>query len=264
MRKSCGAHRGRRRIARLVVGAMLVTTLSVTTLSVTATPTMAAPDDPVLSWARSATAFGTESVGRGVAVDRLGNTVVTGSFEGRATFGEGDRAVELTSRGFEDIFVAKYDRDGELLWAQSAGSTSFDEGFAIDTDAAANVYVSGEVWASAVFGTGTQTAALSAGAFVAKFAPDGTLTWVRGEADLFGVGDLAVDSAGNAYVTGALSRTIPFGEGGDTVTLSPRSSAADVFLAAYEPTGDLAWARDAGGLGQDRGSASPSTTLGMS
>ena len=95
-----------------------------------------------------------------------------------------------------------------MLWAQSAGSTSFDEGFAIDTDAAANVYVGGEVWASAAFGSGTVTAALPPGAFVAKFAPDGSLTWVRGEADLFGVGDLAVDSAGNAYVTGALSRSI--------------------------------------------------------
>ena len=208
---------------------------------------------PTLSWARSATAFGTESVGRGVAVDHLGDTVVTGSFEGRAIFGEGDRAIELISRGFEDIFIAKYDRDGELLWARSAGSTSFDEGFAIDTDAAANVYVSGEVWASALFGQGPVTTALPAGAFLAKFAPDGSLTWVRGETDLFGVGDLDVDTAGNAYVTGALSRAIAFGDGDDAVTLSPRSSAADVFLAAYGPEGDLAWALDAGGLGQDRG-----------
>ena len=249
MTGSRGADRGRHGLAGLIVSALLVSTLTVAA----ATSSAAASEDPVLTWARSATAFNTESVGRGVAVDRLGNTLVTGSFEDRATFGDGDRAVELISLGFEDMFVAKYDTDGELVWALSVGSTSFDEGFAIDTDAADNIYVGGEVWSSAVFGTGPQAVALAAGAFVAKFAPDGSLTWVRGEDGLFGVGDLAVDSAGNAYVTGALSRTIAFGEGDDEVTLSPRSSAADVFLAAYGPDGDLAWARDAGGLGQDRG-----------
>jgi hypothetical protein len=246
MRK-LGGRRHRGRIAQLVLMAVAVTTLPV---AVVTTGAAAATGDPVLTWARSATAFDAESVGRSVAVDGLGNTLVTGSFENRATFGDGDRAVELVSRGFEDVFVAKYDPAGELVWARSAGSISFDEGFAVDTDAGGNVYVAGEVWAA---GGAFGSVSLPSGAFVAKFAPDGSLTWVRGESGLFGVGDLAVDSAGNAYVAGALSGTVAFGEGANEVTLTARSSAADVFLAAYRPDGTLAWARDAGGSGQDRG-----------
>jgi hypothetical protein len=247
MRKPSGGRRHRGRIAQVALMAVAVTTLPVAAVT---TGAAAATDDPVLTWARSATAFDAESVGRSVAVDGLGNTLVTGSFENRATFGDGDRAVELVSHGFEDVFVAKYDPAGELVWARSAGSTSFDEGFAVDTDAAGNVYVAGEVWgAGGAFGTVN----LPSGAFVARFAPDGSLTWVRGESGLFGVGDLAVDSAGNAYVAGALSGTVAFGEGASEVTLTARSSAADVFLAAYRPDGTLAWARDAGGVGQDRG-----------
>ena len=244
-------HRGRRGIIPIVAVAALTSALPLTEPRTAA----AAAAEPVLTWARSATQFERESVGRGIVVDQAGNTIVTGSFEDRATFGDGDRAVELVSRGFIDLFVAKYDPDGELLWATSGGSTSFDEGSAVDVDGAGNVYVAGEFFAAGQLGSSP----VPSGAFLARFGADGSLSWVRAEAGLFGVDDVAVDTAGNAYVTGAYSRTTTFGAGStDPVTLSPRTdgrpvAARDVFLAAYEPDGDLRWVRDAGGVDQDEG-----------
>jgi hypothetical protein len=64
--------------------------------------------DGTLVWARSA--GGTEpDEGRGIAIDRRSNSYMTGRFSGTATFGPSEaKQTELTSAGFEDLFVAKY------------------------------------------------------------------------------------------------------------------------------------------------------------
>src|SRR5437764_11653492 len=75
---------------------------------------------------------------RGIAVDASGNSYVTGSFHDLAVFGD----VTLTSTGGYDIFVAKYDSTGKVLWANQAGGSNFDDhGLAIALDGAGNCYV---------------------------------------------------------------------------------------------------------------------------
>ncbi|HQC31964.1 MAG TPA: SBBP repeat-containing protein, partial [Candidatus Cloacimonas sp.] len=49
-----------------------------------------------------------------IAVDANGNSYVTGNFTGSATFG----STTLTSSGYNDIFVAKLDINGNWLWAK--------------------------------------------------------------------------------------------------------------------------------------------------
>ena len=44
---------------------------------------------------------------------------------------------------YSDVFVAKYDTNGNVLWAKSAGSIDGDEGWGICTDANGNVFVTG-------------------------------------------------------------------------------------------------------------------------
>ena len=63
-----------------------------------------------------------------VATFEDGSFVVTGGFEGSATFGSGEAgATTLVSEGFEDIFLARYHADGRLAWARRAGGP--DQGF---------------------------------------------------------------------------------------------------------------------------------------
>jgi len=63
-------------------------------------------------------AGGTEGdFGIGIATDGSGNSIVTGVFEGTATFGDST----LTSAGGQDRFIAKYDGDGNFLWVEQAG-----------------------------------------------------------------------------------------------------------------------------------------------
>jgi hypothetical protein len=67
-------------------------------------------------WSRS---FGDsdDDIGRAVAVDGSGNVILTGWFEGAVDFGGG----LLTSVGDRDIFLAKYDMDGNHIWSRAYG-----------------------------------------------------------------------------------------------------------------------------------------------
>ncbi|MDH3443029.1 MAG: SBBP repeat-containing protein, partial [Deltaproteobacteria bacterium] len=141
----------------------------------------------LLQWVTRAGGTGTDG-GFGIAVDGLGNSYVTGFFNGithpgTATFGLGEaNETTLISAGDRDIFVAKYGSNGLLQWAKGAGAggPSTDQGMSLALDGAGGVYVSGyfgdnAAAASATFGLGevNQTTLTSAGGtdiFLAKFS----------------------------------------------------------------------------------------------
>ena len=110
-----------------------------------------------------------DDTGYSIAVDANGNSYVTGSFFGSATFG----TTTLTSSGYEDIFVAKMDNNGNWLWANKAGGTNWDYGYGIAVDANGNSYVTGYFWGNATFGTTTLTSSGQYDIFVAKMDSNG-------------------------------------------------------------------------------------------
>ena len=186
--------------------------------------------------------------GRGIAVDRVGNVYVTGSFQGTATFG----SHTLTTNGSYDIFVAKLNPSGNWLWAVKAGGTSVDEGYGIAMDGVGNAYVTGYFNNAATFGSLTLTATDGAclDIFVAKLNPSGNWLWAvkaGGNCDDEGSG-IDVDDSGNAYVTGYFNYTATFG--GHTLTAS---GSYDIFIAKLNPYGNWLWARKAGGTSVEHG-----------
>src|ERR1035437_2816729 len=85
---------------------------------------------------------GTSLRGFGVSADRNGYSFVTGYFTDTAKLG----STQLISYGGEDIFVAKYDPNGNCLWAKHAGGKgiSYDVGgYAVTHDSNDNVYITG-------------------------------------------------------------------------------------------------------------------------
>jgi hypothetical protein len=88
--------------------------------------------------------------------------------------------------------------------------------------------------------------------YLAKYSPDGAIAWTK---TFLGAGSdaataLAVDPAGNTYVTGVMREKLYADQ-----TLLRSSGDTDAFVMKLDPTGSVVWATQIGGAGADRGEA---------
>ena len=198
-------------------------------------------------WVKQAGGTGGDE-GNGIATDSSGNSYVTGSFSGTATFG----STSLTSSGSSDIFIAKLDSAGNYLWAKQAGVTILNYSQGIATDSSGNSYVTGYFRGTATFGTTSLTSNGSSynDIFVAKLDTDGNYLWAKkagGTSDDYGYG-ISTDSSSNCYVTGGFAGTATFG-----TTSLIGSGYTDIFIAKLDTNGNYLWAKKAGGTRSDNG-----------
>lgn len=110
-------------------------------------------------------------------------------------------------------------------------------------DALGNMYEIGSFSVSTSVGSTTLSTHGSYDGYLAKYTPAGTLAWVRqfGSAGEDFANDLALDAAGNVYVTGSFHQAIDLGNG---QTLSAGTYlGAKSFVARFDPQGTLVWAQ---------------------
>ena len=177
--------------------------------------------------------------GYGIAVDAVGNAYVTGdTTSSEATFPV-TGGPDLTHNGSWDGFVAKVRADGTgLVYCGYIGGSSYDYAKDIAVDAAGNAYVTGYTYSSEATFPVVQGPDLTynggSDVFVAKVKADGTglvyAGYIGGSGSDYGYA-IAVDSAGNAYVTGdttSSEATFPVVQGPD---LTHNGGYSDVFVA---------------------------------
>ncbi|MDQ3010425.1 MAG: SBBP repeat-containing protein [Acidobacteriota bacterium] len=199
--------------------------------------------------------------GRSIAVDAGGNAYVAGlttstesSFPMVGTLG-------ATFKGGTDAFVAKVNSTGSAVsYSGFIGGSGIDEAYGIAVDAGGSAYITGRtasteatfpklVGPGLIFNGGID-------AFVAKINPAGSALsyagYIGGSGDDEGFG-VAIDSAGNAYVTGRTTTseaTFPKANAFD-LTLN---GASDGFIAKVNQTGSgLTYAGYLGGNGLEEG-----------
>src|SRR5665213_1058349 len=98
------------------------------------------------------------------------------------------------------MFIAKYDPNGNVLWAKSAGGMSYEETWSVATDDSGNVFVAGDFASSSItFGAITFN---SPGMFLVKYNANGTVQWAEGGTGAIGYSVMS-DGSGNSYVTGS-------------------------------------------------------------
>ena len=196
-------------------------------------------------WARRAGSTGSNTSDQGAAItlDPLGNIYITGEYQRTATFG----GLSVTSVGNGDVFIAKYDNAGNVLWVRSAGGQYGDGGSAIAADTAGNCYVTGfYTGTSATFGgtaltnTGGQYDGHS---FLAKYDTSGNFLFVKPE----GGNALSLDSSGNLYLAGSSNaQSVTFS--GVTITNGNTAAYSSMaYLVKYGPGGGVLWAKSVSG-----------------
>ena len=197
--------------------------------------------DAAGNWLWAVSAGGSyEDYGKGISVDAEGNSYITGSFQGTASFGSFD----LTSSGYNDIFVAKMDASGNWLWVESAGGSSWDSGSGISTDAEGNSYITGFFQGTASFGSFDLTSIGYDDIFVAKMDAAGNWLWAEsagGDYSDIAYG-ISTDAEGNSYITGTFQGIASF----DSFDLTC-NDGADIFVAKLDAAGNWLWAESAGG-----------------
>jgi hypothetical protein len=187
-----------------------------------------------LRWAKL---FGDASAqkGLGVAVGPNGDAVVTGFFAGSVDFGGG----ALTATGVDDVFVARFDAQGNHVWSRRAGGAGTCIGNAVVLDPSGNVIVTGSFNGTLDCGAGPITsggAAPSSDVFVLKYSPAGTCLQARhygdtSPTDAHSGRALATDAAGNVYVYGDFAGTLDVGLAAPLVS----NGALDTFLIELSP-----------------------------
>ena len=105
--------------------------------------------DGSCSWAKAFRGGGFEQP-TGLAIDGNGNVVITGYFQYDINLG--GTVLNSASRGFDDVFVAKYSTSGSHLWSERFGGPSHDEGMGIAVDGSGHVMVTGSFMGTADFG----------------------------------------------------------------------------------------------------------------
>jgi hypothetical protein len=154
--------------------------------------------------------------GYGITVDTWGNIYTTGWFQGTVDFDPGVDTTELSSKGVNDLFVSKLNKEGKLVWAKQFGGSTYDEGFAIAADDYDNVYITGAFQGTVDFDPGVGKQELSSNGaddvFIMKLDWQGNLALVK---QLGNAGNdeglaIAVDASGNIYIAGIFKGIVDF------------------------------------------------------
>jgi Beta-propeller repeat len=180
--------------------------------------------------------------GKNIAFDNLGNLYVLGTFSLSINIS----GTLLNSTGFiSDIFIAKYNTLGQLLWAVKGGGSNDDFAESIAIDNAGKIIVTGIFYNSTTFGFDTFSSSGSADIFVVKYNSDGTVVWGKGfgGTDDDRVNYISVDNSNNIYFTGFFWGTMNF----QSVTSITSSGNNDIFYAKLDANGNVAWAKRFGG-----------------
>jgi hypothetical protein len=168
-------------------------------------------------------------LGYSVAFDPSGNIAITGNFAGTVDFGGGP----LTSVGFEDIFLAKFDASGTHLWSQRFGDAEYLLSFSVAFDLSGNIAITGWFEGTVDFGGGPLINTGLKDIFLAKFDASGAHLWSQkfGAAGYQRGNSVAFDPSGNVAITGWFEGTVDFG--GGPLTCADRM---DIFLAKFGPS----------------------------
>ncbi len=183
-----------------------------------------------------------------LALDHSGHILVTGIFKNTVYFDPPANTLQLTSNGGWDFYVAQFDIDGNYIWAQNFGGTSYDKARYIYVDDNDFVYITGQYRNTVDFDNSNNTAELTAidgyDGFVLKLNNQGDFVWVKqwGGAGQDEVRGLDMDANQNIYITGKFYDNVDMDPGTGTYNLNAGGNT-DTFIVKLDSNADFVWAK---------------------
>lgn len=178
--------------------------------------------------------------------DSFGNIYSTGAFS--STFSIG--STSLVSSGGNDVYIAKFNSAGSLLWLKRAGGPTADAGLRIVTDSR-YIYVLGSYTDSLTIDTYKIHTSLPNSCFVAKLDLNGNALWIKKIGGYSGNTGLCLDKSGNIYAIERLSLSTTINTVRDGNVSYTSAGVGDVLLSKIDSSGRIIWSKQISGINQE-------------
>lgn len=195
---------------------------------------------------------------KAIAVDKNGNIIITGTFEGTVDFDPSANISNLTSVGGADIFIAKYTKNNSLVWAYQIGNTGTSEVWDLKIDNSNNILLGGNFSNTCDFDLKTSTSNLiSYGAtdgFIAKYDENATLIFAKqiGGGDIDRVNRIAVNEFNEIAIAGYFKDSAYISPGSIALKVHAPGNDIDGFLSYLDSNGNIKWGLNIGATGNDQ------------
>jgi len=210
-----------------------------------------------------------------IALDAQSNIVIIGTFFGTADFDPSPAYDTLTyftlgpcsfsTPCTPDMYIAKYDSNGNHLWAKQIGGPNNENPRNVECDKNGHIYASGIFVINSDFNLNNTPSAVlnsvgTSDSYVAKYDPNGSFEWVKrlGGTASMTINDLKFDNQNNFCITGGFQGYTDFDWGADSTILYSTPGTNNIYIAKYDSSAQFKWAINMEHLnapGQDNGTS---------
>jgi len=201
-----------------------------------------------LLWANHLSGTG-NSAPIAIVSDASGNTYVVGNFTTQITQSSTTQTFTLNSFGGNDIYIAKYSKNGEIQFLKQIGGSA---GEVVTTIALSNdgnyFYVSGVFIGTCNFDatvvSSSPFAATNNDLFLAKYKINGDIQWAYNIAygtDIQNIANIAVDKNDNIIMCGQFNKDVTFRGGLGTLTSLAYPTIRQTYIAKFDQNGNFLW-----------------------
>jgi hypothetical protein len=212
-----------------------------------------------LAWAKSI-GGSSQEYSKSMQIDDAGNIYVVGDFNGLVDFDPSIGFSLQDVKGASDIFIAKYDPQGNFIWVKTFGGIGIESSKDLIVDSQGDIYIAGVFQGTADFdpngGVVNLTSTGSFDSFILKLDNNGNFGWVKsiqGTNSNF-INQIVLDYAGNINAVGYFQGTADFDPNAGVSTMTTIGSKS-AFLSKWNGQGQFVSALMIGGSGFEIGKA---------
>jgi hypothetical protein len=197
-----------------------------------------------------------------LATDPQGNLYVAGTFRSTGLALGAQSYPNTNNNGTSDVFLAKIDPLGAVLWVKTGGGSDDDIVGGLAVDKFGQIFLAGSFSDVADFDFLTATSFGGFDAFLARYDGNGNLIWLEasgGDRNDY-ARDVVVDAFGTIFIGGGFESDRAYFQFLE-IDNSENLGNSDIFLASYDSTANILWVQGGGGTGFESISALAIDTL---